>query len=66
MQSSIRREVFPAGRPIHTKERNDASTYVDPAGDIRIGIHVTGAYGSNVRTGSDVSLIHVLEGDVDN
>ena len=29
---AIRREIFPAGRPIHTKERNDASTYVDPAG----------------------------------
>ena len=32
LDPSIRREVFPAGRPIHTKERNDASTYVDPAG----------------------------------
>ena len=24
--------MFAPGRPIHTKERNDASTYVDPAG----------------------------------
>ena len=32
LDPSIRREVFPAGRPIHSKERNDASTYVDPAG----------------------------------
>ncbi len=32
LDPSIRREVFPAGRPIHTKERNNASTYVDPAG----------------------------------
>ena len=32
LDPSIRREIFPAGRPVHTKERNDASTYVDPAG----------------------------------
>ena len=32
LDPAIRREVFPAGRPIHTKERNEASTYVDPAG----------------------------------
>ena len=32
LDPAIRREIFPAGRPIHTKERNDASTYVDPAG----------------------------------
>ena len=32
LNPSIRREVFAPGRPIHTKERNDASTYVDPAG----------------------------------
>ena len=32
LDPAIRREVFAAGRPIHTKERNDASTYVDPAG----------------------------------
>jgi len=32
LDCSIRREIFPAGRPVHTKERNDASTYVDPAG----------------------------------
>ena len=32
LDPSIRREVFPAQRPVHTKERNDASTYVDPAG----------------------------------
>ena len=32
LDSSIRREVFPASRPIRTKERSEASTYVDPAG----------------------------------
>ena len=32
MDSTIRREVFHPQRPIFTKERNDASTYVDPAG----------------------------------
>ena len=32
LNPSIRREVFPAGRPILTKERSEASTYVDPAG----------------------------------
>ena len=32
MNSSIRREVFHPQRPVHTKERNDASTYLDPAG----------------------------------
>jgi len=32
LDPAIRREVFPPQRPIHTKERNDASTYVDPAG----------------------------------
>lgn len=32
LDPAIRREVFPAERPIHTKERNEASTYVDPAG----------------------------------
>ncbi len=32
LDTSIRREVFHPQRPIHTKERNDASTYVDPDG----------------------------------
>ena len=32
LDPAIRLEVFPAQRPIHTKERNDASTYVDTAG----------------------------------
>lgn len=32
LDPAIRREIFPPQRPIHTKERNDASTYVDPAG----------------------------------
>ena len=32
LNPSVRREVFAPGRPIHTKERNDASTYADPAG----------------------------------
>ncbi len=32
LNPAIRREVFPASRPIHTKERSEASTYVDPAG----------------------------------
>ena len=32
MNSSIRREVFHPQRPVHTKERNDASTYIDPDG----------------------------------
>ena len=32
MNYSIRREVFHPQRPIHTKERNDASTYIDPDG----------------------------------
>ncbi|MBD5162940.1 MAG: glucose-1-phosphate adenylyltransferase subunit GlgD [Oscillibacter sp.] len=32
LDPAIRREVFPAGRPIFTKERSEASTYVDPAG----------------------------------
>ncbi len=32
LNPSIRREVFPAARPIFTKERSEASTYVDPAG----------------------------------
>ena len=32
LDPSIRREVFPADRPIFTKERSEASTYVDPAG----------------------------------
>ena len=32
LDPAIRREVFPPQRPVHTKERNDASTYVDPAG----------------------------------
>lgn len=32
LDPSIRQELFPAARPVHTKERNDASTYVDPAG----------------------------------
>ena len=32
LDPSIRLEVFNPQRPIHTKERNDASTYVDPAG----------------------------------
>ena len=32
LDPAIRAEVFNAQRPVHTKERNDASTYVDPAG----------------------------------
>lgn len=32
MNSAIRREVFHPNRPIHTKDRNDASTYIDPDG----------------------------------
>lgn len=32
LDSTVRREVFHPARPIRTKERNDASTYVDPAG----------------------------------
>ncbi len=32
LDPSIRREVFHPKRPIYTKERNDASTYVDPSG----------------------------------
>lgn len=32
LDPAIRREVFHPLRPIHTKERNDASTYIDPAG----------------------------------
>lgn len=32
MNSAIRREVFHPARPIHTRERNDASTYIDPNG----------------------------------
>ena len=32
LDPSIRREVFHPQRPIHTKERNIASTYIDPAG----------------------------------
>ena len=32
MDNTIRREVFHPDRPILTKERNDASTYLDPAG----------------------------------
>ena len=32
MNYAIRREVFHPQRPIHTKERNDASTYIDPDG----------------------------------
>ena len=32
LDSSIRREVFQPQRPILTKERNDASTYIDPDG----------------------------------
>lgn len=32
LDPAIRREVFPASRPIFTKERSEASTYVDPAG----------------------------------
>ena len=32
LDSSVRREVFNPQRPVHTKERNDASTYVDPDG----------------------------------
>lgn len=32
LDSSIRREVFHPQRPVHTKERNDASTYIDPTG----------------------------------
>ena len=35
MDSAIRREVFHPQRPIHTKERNDASTYIDPDGSCR-------------------------------
>lgn len=32
LDPAIRREVFPKDRPIFTKERSEASTYVDPAG----------------------------------
>ena len=32
LDPAIRREIFHPQRPIHTKERNDASTYIDPAG----------------------------------
>jgi len=32
LDPAIRRGVVPAARPIHTKERNDASTYLDPTG----------------------------------
>lgn len=32
LDSSIRLEVFNPQRPVHTKERNEASTYIDPAG----------------------------------
>ena len=32
LDPAIRREVFHPQRPVHTKERNDASTYVDPDG----------------------------------
>lgn len=32
LDPTIRREIFHPQRPIHTKERNDASTYVDPNG----------------------------------
>ena len=32
LDSSIRREVFQPQRPVLTKERNDASTYIDPDG----------------------------------
>lgn len=32
LDPAIRREVFPVGRPVFTKERSEASTYVDPAG----------------------------------
>jgi len=32
LDPSIRREVFHPLRPVYTKERNDASTYIDPAG----------------------------------
>ncbi|MDE7244042.1 MAG: glucose-1-phosphate adenylyltransferase subunit GlgD, partial [Oscillospiraceae bacterium] len=32
LDPAIRQEVFNTARPIHTKERNQASTYIDPAG----------------------------------
>lgn len=32
LDSSVRREVFLTQRPVFTKERNDASTYIDPDG----------------------------------
>ena len=32
LDPAIRREVFHPQRPVHTKERNDASTYIDPDG----------------------------------
>ncbi len=32
LDPAIRREIFHPQRPIHTKERNEASTYIDPAG----------------------------------
>ncbi len=32
LDPAVRREIFSPLRPIHTKERNDASTYIDPAG----------------------------------
>ena len=34
-------------------------------GHVGVGLHVAGAYGGDVRAGSDVGLIHVLHGDVD-
>lgn len=35
LDPAIRREVFHPQRPVHTKERNDASTYIDPDGICR-------------------------------
>ena len=32
LDPKVRRKLFPPERPIYTKERNDASTYVDPEG----------------------------------
>lgn len=32
LDPAIRREVFHPQRPVHTKDRNDASTYIDPDG----------------------------------
>ena len=32
LDSTVRREIFHPARPVHTKERNESSTYIDPDG----------------------------------